>query len=173
MAAQERSGTWHAWGVILLFWVTILLVLALMFRVTGCNRTTVKRELRAWTSSRILPLPQARAAYSSAVHFLNPKAHRRYQTASVSTSRTDASGFTPVPATVSTLSTFSTSTPSTPGGLLPKTQRLTVPHVWLEPCPIRLVAKRRFQDGLAFRCHIADQEACYETQGKTNYCLRE
>jgi hypothetical protein len=39
------------------------------------------------------------------------------------------------PATVSTLSTFSTSTPSTPGGLLSKIQRLTVPHVWLGPCP--------------------------------------
>ena len=50
MEAQERIGTWCAWGVILLSWLAFFLVLALMFRATGCNRSS-EAELRAWTSS--------------------------------------------------------------------------------------------------------------------------
>ena len=38
MEAQERIGTWCSWGVILLSWIGLFLVLALMFRATGCNR---------------------------------------------------------------------------------------------------------------------------------------
>jgi hypothetical protein len=38
MEAQERIGTWCAWGIILLSWITFFLVLVLMFRATGCNR---------------------------------------------------------------------------------------------------------------------------------------
>jgi hypothetical protein len=40
MEAQERIGTWSAWGVILLSWIGFFLVLALMFRATGCNRSS-------------------------------------------------------------------------------------------------------------------------------------
>ena len=40
MEAQERIGTWCAWGVILLSWIAFFLVLALMFRATGCNRSS-------------------------------------------------------------------------------------------------------------------------------------
>jgi hypothetical protein len=40
MEAQERIGTWWAWGVILLSWIAFFLVLALMFRATGCNRSS-------------------------------------------------------------------------------------------------------------------------------------
>ena len=40
MDAQERIGTWCAWGVILLSWIAFFLVLALMFRTTGCNRSS-------------------------------------------------------------------------------------------------------------------------------------
>ena len=39
MEAQERIGTWCSWGVILLSWIGLFLVLALMFRATGCNRS--------------------------------------------------------------------------------------------------------------------------------------
>jgi hypothetical protein len=38
MELQERIGTWCAWGIILLSWIMLFLVLALMFRATGCNR---------------------------------------------------------------------------------------------------------------------------------------
>jgi hypothetical protein len=41
MDAQERRiGTWCSWGVILLSWIGLFLVLALMFRATGCNRSS-------------------------------------------------------------------------------------------------------------------------------------
>jgi serine/threonine-protein kinase RsbW len=40
MDAQERIGTWCSWGVILLSWIGLFLVLALMFRATGCNRSS-------------------------------------------------------------------------------------------------------------------------------------
>ena len=43
MEAQERIGTWCAWGVILLSWIAFFLVLALMFRATGCNRSSEAR----------------------------------------------------------------------------------------------------------------------------------
>ena len=39
MEAQERIGTWCAWGVVLLSWIAFFLVLALLFRATGCNRS--------------------------------------------------------------------------------------------------------------------------------------
>jgi hypothetical protein len=39
MEAQERIGTWSSWGVILLSWIVLFLVLALMFRATGCSRS--------------------------------------------------------------------------------------------------------------------------------------
>jgi len=38
--AQDRIGTWCAWGIILLSWITFFLVLALVFRATGCNRSS-------------------------------------------------------------------------------------------------------------------------------------
>jgi len=37
MYAQERIGTWSIWGVVLLSWIGFFLVVALMFRATGCN----------------------------------------------------------------------------------------------------------------------------------------
>jgi hypothetical protein len=40
MEAQERIGTWCAWGVTLLSWIAFFLVLGLMFRATGCNRSS-------------------------------------------------------------------------------------------------------------------------------------
>jgi len=40
METQERIGTWCAWGVILLSWIAFFLVLALMFRTTGRNRSS-------------------------------------------------------------------------------------------------------------------------------------
>ena len=40
MYAQERIGTWSIWGVVLLSWIGFFLVLALMFRATGCNRSS-------------------------------------------------------------------------------------------------------------------------------------
>ena len=40
MEVQERIGTWCAWGIILLSWIAFFLVLALMFRATGCNRSS-------------------------------------------------------------------------------------------------------------------------------------
>jgi len=40
MEAQDRIGTWCSWGVILLSWIGLFLVLALMFRATGCNRSS-------------------------------------------------------------------------------------------------------------------------------------
>ena len=76
--------------------------------------------------------------------------------------------------TVSTLSTFSTSTPSTPGGLLPKIQRLTVPQVWLGPCPYPTHSEKPvFKLRWSFAATWLDQEARYEAQSRTNYCLRE
>lgn len=39
MDVQERRiGRWCAWGVALLSWIGFFLVLALIFRATGCNR---------------------------------------------------------------------------------------------------------------------------------------
>jgi hypothetical protein len=40
MDAQERIGAWSAWCVILLSWIAFFLVLALMFRATGSNRSS-------------------------------------------------------------------------------------------------------------------------------------
>ena len=40
MEVQERIGTWCSWGVILLSWIGLFLVLALMFRATSCNRSS-------------------------------------------------------------------------------------------------------------------------------------
>jgi hypothetical protein len=40
METQERIGTWSIWAVILLSWIGFFLVLALMFRATGCNRSS-------------------------------------------------------------------------------------------------------------------------------------
>ena len=40
MEVQERIGTWCSWGVILLSWIGFFLVLALMFRATGGNRSS-------------------------------------------------------------------------------------------------------------------------------------
>jgi hypothetical protein len=40
MEPQERIGTWSISGVILLSWIGFFLVLALMFRATGCNRSS-------------------------------------------------------------------------------------------------------------------------------------
>jgi len=40
MEAQERIGTWCAWGIVLLSWIALFFVLALMFRATGCNRSS-------------------------------------------------------------------------------------------------------------------------------------
>jgi hypothetical protein len=40
MEAQDRIGTWGAWGIIFLSWSAFFLVLALMFRATGCNRSS-------------------------------------------------------------------------------------------------------------------------------------
>jgi hypothetical protein len=42
MEAQDRIGTWCAWGIILLSWIAFFLVLALMFRATGSNRRSEK-----------------------------------------------------------------------------------------------------------------------------------
>jgi serine/threonine-protein kinase RsbW len=38
--AQERIGTWCSWGVVFLSWIGFFLVLALMFRATGCNHSS-------------------------------------------------------------------------------------------------------------------------------------
>lgn len=40
MGAQERIGAWCAWSVAVLSWTGLLFVLALMFRATGCNRSS-------------------------------------------------------------------------------------------------------------------------------------
>jgi hypothetical protein len=40
METQERIGRWSAWGIMLLSWIAFFLVLALMFRATGCNRSS-------------------------------------------------------------------------------------------------------------------------------------
>jgi len=40
MDAQERIGTWSIWAVILLSWIGFFLVLALLFRAAGCNRSS-------------------------------------------------------------------------------------------------------------------------------------
>jgi anti-sigma regulatory factor (Ser/Thr protein kinase) len=50
----RRIGTWCSWGVVLLSWIGFLLVLALMFRATGCNRSSeagTPADDRAWTTS--------------------------------------------------------------------------------------------------------------------------
>jgi hypothetical protein len=57
MEAQERIGTRSAWGVILLSWISFFLVLALMFRATGCNRSSEART-QSRTSSLNPPLPK-------------------------------------------------------------------------------------------------------------------
>ena len=36
---SATNGTWCIWGVVLLSWIGFFLVLALMFRATGCNRS--------------------------------------------------------------------------------------------------------------------------------------
>jgi hypothetical protein len=40
MEAQERVGPWCTWGVFLLSWIAFFLAMALMFRATGCNRSS-------------------------------------------------------------------------------------------------------------------------------------
>jgi hypothetical protein len=40
MEAKERIGTWFIWGVTLLSWIELFLMLALTFRATGCNRSS-------------------------------------------------------------------------------------------------------------------------------------
>jgi serine/threonine-protein kinase RsbW len=53
-AQRRRIGTWCSWGVVLLSWIGFFLVLALMFRATGCNRSREARtpaDHRAWTTS--------------------------------------------------------------------------------------------------------------------------
>jgi hypothetical protein len=37
--AHDRIGMWCSWGVILLSWIGLFLVLALMVRASGCNRS--------------------------------------------------------------------------------------------------------------------------------------
>ncbi|SRR5260370_23186409 len=44
MEAQERIGRWSIWGVVLLSWIGFFLVLALMFRATGCNRSEARTQ---------------------------------------------------------------------------------------------------------------------------------
>ena len=39
MEAHDRIGMWCSWGVILLSWIGLFLVLALMVRASGCNRS--------------------------------------------------------------------------------------------------------------------------------------
>jgi hypothetical protein len=55
MGAQERRiGTWLSWGVVLLSWIGLFLVLAVMFRASGCNRSNGARtpaDDGAWTAS--------------------------------------------------------------------------------------------------------------------------
>jgi hypothetical protein len=53
VSALKRQP-WSAWVVILLSWVAFFIVLALIFRATGCNRSSESRapaDGRAWTSS--------------------------------------------------------------------------------------------------------------------------
>lgn len=40
MEAQERIDKWSIWLVIVLSWLELFLILALMFRTTGCNRSS-------------------------------------------------------------------------------------------------------------------------------------
>lgn len=40
---ERRIGTWCSWGVVLLSWIGLFLVLALMFRANGCNRSSGAR----------------------------------------------------------------------------------------------------------------------------------
>jgi serine/threonine-protein kinase RsbW len=40
MGSQEQIGTWCSWGVVLLAWIVFFLVLAFMFRATGCNHSS-------------------------------------------------------------------------------------------------------------------------------------
>ena len=40
MEPQERIGAWCTWGIILRSWIGFFLVLALMVRATGCNRSS-------------------------------------------------------------------------------------------------------------------------------------
>jgi len=60
MEAQERIGTWSAWGVILVSWIAFFLVLALMFRATGCNRRS-----EAGTQSMDIAAESATSAFTS------------------------------------------------------------------------------------------------------------
>jgi hypothetical protein len=49
-----KRQPWSAWVVILLSWVALFIVLALIFRATGCNRSSeasAPADDRAWTSS--------------------------------------------------------------------------------------------------------------------------
>jgi hypothetical protein len=49
LSVQRRVSTlkrqpWSAWVVILLSWVALFIVLALIFRTTGCNRSSEARD---------------------------------------------------------------------------------------------------------------------------------
>ena len=49
-----KRQPWSAWFVILLSWVALFVVLVLIFRATGCNRSSEARapaDDRVWTSS--------------------------------------------------------------------------------------------------------------------------
>jgi hypothetical protein len=49
-----KQQPWSAWVVIVLSWVALFIVLALIFRATGCNRSSEARapaDDRVWTSS--------------------------------------------------------------------------------------------------------------------------
>jgi hypothetical protein len=62
METQERIGTWSIWVVILLSWIGFFLVLALMFRATGCNRSS-----KAGTQSVDIVAESATAACASGI----------------------------------------------------------------------------------------------------------
>jgi hypothetical protein len=55
MGAQEwRIGTGFSWGVVLLSWIALFLVLALMLKSEGCNHSSEGRtpeDNGAWTAS--------------------------------------------------------------------------------------------------------------------------
>jgi len=62
METQERIGTWSIWAVILLSWIGFFLALALMFRATGCNRSS-----KAGTQSVDIVAESATAACASGI----------------------------------------------------------------------------------------------------------
>jgi hypothetical protein len=62
MDLHERMGTWCAWGIILLSWIAFFLVLAVMFRATGCNRSS-----EAGTQSTDIVAESATAAWTRAI----------------------------------------------------------------------------------------------------------